>query len=139
MSGVTATPEIETARPAAIEAAGDAADLADAFRLSVAEAVNRLLSISADERASNTDFERAARTALTFLKAAAEALALAAAKRKEDATHERGEKLRLPNNDELDRFEQLVLRKLAGRGGVAERRDAAGDAGSPSALDGAPA
>lgn len=107
------------------EAKAAAADLADAFRLSVAEAVNRLLSITAEERASNTDFERAARTALTFLKAAAEALTIAAAKRKEDAEHVRGEKPLLPTDEQLERFERILFRKMARRVGDEERAGSA--------------
>lgn len=121
---VEATSEAK-AKDAAIEAAAATADLSDAFRLAVAEAVNRLLSITAQERASNTDFERAARTALTFLKAAAEALTISAAKRKDDAEHDRGDKPSLPSDEQLERFERLLFRRMARRVGDAESPDAA--------------
>lgn len=60
------------------------ADLEAAFALSVREAVERLSRISEVERASNTAIERAARAALQFLRAAAEAHGLARMKKKED-------------------------------------------------------
>lgn len=59
-------------------------DLQSAFALSIREAVERLSRITEEERASNTAIERAARAALQFLRAAAQAHGLSRLRKEED-------------------------------------------------------
>ena len=125
---------VETEKEAATAAAQE---IADAFRLSVAEAVNRLLSITPEERASNTDFERAARTALTFLKSAAVALSMSCAKRKEDAEHSRGEKIKLPSISDLSDLEAELAQRVSGQRRGRADADAAPLRDESRPLDGA--
>jgi hypothetical protein len=93
------------------------AELATAFSLCVREAVTRLAKIDPEERLSNTAFDRVARTALQFLRAAAQAHALAALIRKDDQENDAARPLRAPDAAEIEKFKQLLAAKIARRVG----------------------
>lgn len=62
--------------------------IAEIFERAISETLKRLISITAEEREDNMAFDRAARTALAFLRIAESAATLAAGKRKEQTDHD---------------------------------------------------
>lgn len=96
------------------------------FERAVAETFSRLEKISDEERADNMAFDRAARTALAFLRVAEAASQILSRKRKEDAANDEGVEANLPSREDVERLErtlnQRVARSLRGQKG---RRDAA--------------
>ncbi len=66
----------------------DARTIRAIFEGAIAEALNRISAISDDERADNRAFDRAARTALVFMRVAEGAAGLHAQQRKEDLENE---------------------------------------------------
>lgn len=113
------------------------AELAAAFSLCVREAVTRLTDIDPEERLSNTAFDRVARTALQFLRAAAQAHALAALIRKDNQENDAARPLRAPDAAEIEKFKQLLAAKIARRAGGPDGGGAEGPGEVPSRSGGA--
>lgn len=62
--------------------------IAEIFERTISEALKRLIGITTEEREDNMAFDRAARTALAFLRVAESAAMLAAGKRKEQTDND---------------------------------------------------
>lgn len=106
------------------------------FEKAIAEALSRLDSIKDDERDDNVAFDRAARTALAFLRIAESAAALAARKRKDDTDNEqRGASA--DDDARIARDEQELKRRLDKYIDGLSGRPAAGDRGRDGAGRGA--
>ncbi|MEZ5894992.1 MAG: hypothetical protein R3C40_11485 [Parvularculaceae bacterium] len=73
----------------------------------------RLDCIDPKEKKDNMSFDRAARTALSFIRVALDADALAARKRKEHAADDKGANVRLPDADEIEKLERRLRDGMA--------------------------
>ena len=91
--------------------------------------VDRLENIDPKERKDNVAFDRVARTAQAFLRVADEAHTFTITQQKEDAAHDQGANVRLPDDDEITRLEQRLHRRLCGQARGSERAIAADDNG----------
>jgi hypothetical protein len=102
------------------------------FDLALGLAEQRLSAVDAKEKADNIAFDRVARTAQVFIRAAGDAAALETIHGKEDAPHDEGAKRLDETQRELDEIERRLRERIPRPAPAAQRRDAAG-------LDGAAA
>ena len=103
------------------------------YALALDLTVSRLEFVDPKERQDNMAFDRVARTAQGFLRVADEAQALFARQQKEDAGHDQGADVRLPDEHEIDALEQRLHGRMARQDRVAERAGAEPDRGGPAA------
>lgn len=104
--------------------------------LALALTEDRLENVDPKERKDNVAFDRVARTAQAFLRLADDADAISARKRKEDAAHDEGVQVRLPDEDEVDSLEQRLAERVARSRGrpICGRAETVGE--QPAAAEG---
>lgn len=107
--------------------------IARIFDLALNLTADRLENVDPKERKDNVAFDRVARTAQAFLRVADEAHALSARQQKEDAAHDEGANVRLPDATEIDALERALNEIVARQDRGHERRGAECDRSEPGA------